>query len=301
MTPERDPGCPLCPGNEHETPAAILTVAGADRLEPWALRVVPNLYPIVSPAVTGTTGTAPLLRGRPVTGIHELVVETPLHDKDLPDREQKYVQLLFEVLQARLRHLAARPSTRYVVIFKNKGIEAGTSLHHPHSQIVALDFVPDAVRHRVQIARRFHAESGNCLLCSIVDEERRAGARIVFESDGFVAFAPYASGSAGEALLVPLQHAPSFTTTPAVVCEQLGRSLVALLRRTREAFADPAYNLVLHTAPKRWLADPALHWYWQITPRLTRAAGFELGTGLVINSLAPEEAAAALRDAPGRG
>jgi UDPglucose--hexose-1-phosphate uridylyltransferase len=261
--------------------------------------VVPNRFP----AVSGARGAArenesePLLISRAATGVHEVVVETPLHNLELPDRDPHQVTLLLEALQQRLASLQERPSTRQVVIFKNKGIEAGTSLDHPHSQIAALDFVPQEVRRRIQVARRFHGKTGRCLVCTILETERRAGLRIVFQAEGFLAFTPYASASAGEVLLVPLEHAPSLVVAPNSLLARLAPALVRLLDRCRAAFADPPHNLALHTAPKRGLGDPSLHWFWQLSPRLTRTAGFELGTGLRINPLAPEDAASLLRQA----
>lgn len=286
-------GCPLCAGNERQTPAPTLTLTGQGSPEQWSVRVVPNLYPVVSAMRTkGRPG-----RVRPAGGVHEVAVETPRHNQELPDRDPGQVILLLEAIQRRMRELEGRPATRHMVVFKNRGLEAGTSLDHPHSQIVALDFVPSEVRQRVRIARRHLRSSGSCLLCAVVEDERRDGERIVFERGGFVAFAPYASSFAGEVLLVPLTHAPSFTTVSSEDCERLATSLIDLLRRARAAFNDPPYNLVLHTAPKHWRDDAALHWYWQLTPRLTRQAGFELATGVNINPMLPEDVARLLREA----
>ena len=292
LGPEHLAECPLCSGNEQQTPPETLTMTMRDTHQPWSVRVVPNLYPIVSPTADEARGG----KRRTATGIHEVVVETPFHNQELPDREPAHVRLFVDAIEARLRELEARTKTQHVVAFKNKGKEAGTSLEHPHSQIVALDFVPQSVRQGVQIARRHFRSSGDCLLCSIVAEERQDGTRIVFEGNGFVAFAPYASSSAGEVLLVPLTHAPSFNATSSDDRGRLTFSLIALLRGVRDAFDDPAYNLLLHTAPKRWHDDAALHWYWQLTPRLTRTAGLELATDLNINPLAPEFAANQLRN-----
>jgi UDPglucose--hexose-1-phosphate uridylyltransferase len=283
--------CPLCPGNEQLTPSPDLTLTLPDATDPWTIRVVPNLYPIVSPSRPGRNA------GRAATGVHEVVIDTPAHNQELPDFSPAHLSLLMQAYQGRLAELHARPATRFTTVFKNRGHDAGTSLEHPHSQVVALDFLPREVRHRVQIARRHQREHNGCLLCDVVAQERRAEERVVFEDEGFVALAPYASASAGEVLLVPLTHAPSFTTTPAAERDRLGACLARLLRQTRDAFDDPAYNLVLHTAPKRWRGDAALHWYWQLVPRLTRSAGLELAAGFSINPLAPEEAAAQLRDA----
>jgi UDPglucose--hexose-1-phosphate uridylyltransferase len=291
--------CPFCPGNEQQTPAAALTLTRPGSPEPWAVRVVPNLFPVVTAVrADSVAGKAPFQSGA-ATGTHEVVIETPSHTDELPDQEQWRVTMLLGAVQQRFRDLEARAGTRYVVFFKNRGGEAGTSLAHPHSQIVALNFLPDRVRRRVQTAQRYFRRTGACLLCDEVGRERNAGARIIFEEDGFMAFAPYASSSPGEALLVPLTHSPSFSDAPAEACEALSRGLQALLRASRAALNDPPYNLVLHTAPKRRQADVALHWYWQMTPRLTRDGGLELGTGLRINPLTPEEAARLLRGVSG--
>jgi UDPglucose--hexose-1-phosphate uridylyltransferase len=289
--PEHVAECPLCPGNEYQTPPPTLTLTRPGSSEPWSLRVVPNLYPIVS------SGRAKARAGRirPATGVHELVVETPSHSEELPDRDAGQVVLLLEAIRRRMSELEARAATRHVIAFKNKGLEAGASLEHPHSQIIALNFVPGDVRQRVRFARRHLKIHGGCPLCAVVELERKDGGRIVFERDQFVAFAPYASSSAGEVLLVPLTHSPSFTTVSSEDCERLAASLIDLLRRARDAFNDPPYNLMLHTAPKRWREDEALHWYWRLTPRLTRQAGLELATGLNINSMLPEDVAELLR------
>lgn len=289
--------CPFCAGNEDATPPSVLTLP--EDSQAWSVRVVPNRFPAVSsqPGTARGGGTGPLYASRTATGVHEVVVETPLHNLELPDRNERHVDLLLEAFQQRLVSLLERPTTRHVAIFKNEGLEAGTSLEHPHSQIVGLGFLPADVIGRAQFARRFHQKTGDCVLCTILHEERRGALRIVFEADGFVAFAPYASASAGETLLVPVQHAPSFALVSGGLRIGLGRALAQLLDRCRTAFDDPPYNLVLHTAPKRWLRDPALHWYWQLSPRLSRIAGFELGTGVHINTLAPEDAASMLRSA----
>jgi UDPglucose--hexose-1-phosphate uridylyltransferase len=294
---ERVADCPFCPGNEHQTPAPVLELAEPGSLHPWTVRVVPNLHPAISTQRPAPSGADDLLRGRAATGVHEVIVETPLHNQELLGRGLASTLLLLEAVQRRLKALDARPATRHVAVFKNMGVEAGASLEHPHSQIVALDFVPADVRRRLQTARRYHRANGGCLVCALVERERQAASRVVFESDGFIAFAPYASNSAGETLLIPRAHAASFTEATPDARERLGRSLIDLLRRARQAFDDPAYNLVLQTATSRWQPDAALHWYWQLKPRLTRLAGFELGTGLQINPMAPEEAASLLRSA----
>ena len=283
--PAFDPECPLCPGNEEETPPPELVLKGSDG--GWSVRVVPNRYPVVAP------GTASRDRSR-ATGAHEVLVETPRHDLDLPDRGVDSVALMLEALQQRLRALEQRRGTRHVIAFKNRGREAGTSLDHPHSQIMALDFLPPLARRRVVLARRFFQQTGRCYLCTMIEDERRAGLRFVFEREGYVALTSYGCGSPGETLLAPVQHAATFTAARDSLPQHAG-ALHELTRRNRDAFDDPPYNLVLQGAPVVSANDPALHWFWQLSPRGTIAAGFELGTGVLVNSLSPEQAAKILR------
>ena len=285
--PPFDPTCPLCPGNEAETPPELLVLRGDDADAGWLVRVVPNRYPVVAPGPVAGDGTV-------ASGAHELLIETPRHDLDLPDRDVDSVALMLEALYQRLQALQQRRGTRYVIAFRNHGREAGTSLDHPHSQIVALDFVPPAVQRRVALQRRFYKRTGRCYLCSLIEDERRDGSRLVFEGDGFVALASFAGETPGETLLVPSRHAASFTASRDSL-RQHARALHDITLRIRDAFDNPPCNLVLHEPPPRVLNDPALHWCWQLSPRTTIAAGFELGTGVRVNPLSPERAAALLR------
>ena len=284
--------CPFCPGNEASTPASVLTLSEADGEGPWFVRVVPNLFPAVVPQtdVAGSVRDG-LFRAKPAAGVHEVVIETPLHDQELRARDSGQAYLTVLAYQLRLEALLTQRDIQHVAIFKNKGAEAGTSLAHPHSQIVGLNIVPPAVRLRVQTARAHRRSTGLCLICDLISREREAKARIVRDDDGFVAVEPYAAAAAGETLLLPEDHAPSFTAASKGQLERFAASLVSLLEALGRGFDDPPFNILLHTAPKRWLGDPALHWYLQLTPRLNRIAGFELGTGLRINPLAPEDAA----------
>jgi UDPglucose--hexose-1-phosphate uridylyltransferase len=286
---QRVASCSLCPGNEERTPPPILTLPSRIAIGGWSVRVIPNLYPVVEPAEAADSGHR-------VSGVHEVVVETPRHDERLEDRDIESITLLLETYQARLRDLEARPATRYVQVFKNHGLEGGASLEHPHSQIVALDFIPVGVRRERARASRYLREKGACLLCAMLEEERRLRDRLVFQTEGFVAFAPFASRWAGEVFLVPAAHQASFGDVASDEASGLAGGLKTLLTRLRDVFGAPAYNLVLHTSAGTRYAQ-ALHWYWQLTPRLGREAGLEIGTGLRVNSWAPEDVARLLREA----
>jgi UDPglucose--hexose-1-phosphate uridylyltransferase len=292
--PQWQPGCPFCPGNEDQTPTVLLRLPETG--EPWTVRVVPNLYPAVLDIASQPASPDPLRVSRLATGSHEVVIETPRHDLELPDRRHTDVLLLLEAFQRRLRHLQAQFPNGYVSIFKNRGHAAGTSLTHPHSQVVALDFVPEQVLRRVERSRAHYRSTGQCLACAVIDEERRAGTSLVLEQQGAVVLAPFASATPGETLILPLPHEPSFAGAAPGALAGVAAAMIDISRRYRNAFDDPAYNLVLHAAPNAAVSDPALHWYWQLAPRQAETGGFELSTGVNINPLPPEEAAGLLRE-----
>jgi UDPglucose--hexose-1-phosphate uridylyltransferase len=279
-------GCPFCPGQEDQTSPAVLELA-LDGSPGWFVRVFPNLYPIVSVHDDATAG--------PASGAHEVIVETPLHDQEMADRSPEELGLTLLAYRGRLKTLGAAPSMRYVSVFRNQGAAAGSSLAHPHSQVVALRYVPAKVAQMVRRWRRHFRQTGRCLLCDEIAHERGSGQRVVVEQDGFVVYAPHGAVLPGELILAPVDHAGSFGDVPDAVLAGFSRVLIDMLRRLRAAFEDPPHNLVLQTWPVSRRRDEALHWYVRIAPRLAVLGGFELATGDYVSTLSPEDAAALYR------
>src|SRR5207244_400264 len=155
---EHDRSCPLCPGNEARTPPAVLVLPDAGA---WRVRVVPNMYPLVAPAA-GRPPEPPtaLLASLPAVGAHEVIVESPHHSRALAAMAPAEVELVLTAYRERYRALGEQPWARYVVVFKNHGPSAGTSLRHPHSQLVALSIVPELAGRRRPIARTYRARTG---------------------------------------------------------------------------------------------------------------------------------------------
>lgn len=289
--------CPFCPGNESQTPGEIerLRLAGSNQ---WSLRVVPNRFPaFVRDGDPHRAVHADHFRSMHATGAHEVIIETPHHGRALPDLSDAEIALVFEGYQRRYGALRSLPGMEVVIIFKNYGEAAGTSLMHPHSQIIAAPVATPAVRRKYEVARDHYEEWGTCLYCDVRDWERAAGDRVIFETSHFIAIHPYASRWPFETWILPLQHTPSFgSATP----DQLAEAALAtrrILRLLRAALGDPPFNYVVHTAPVGDEERPYFLWHIQIVPRLTVAAGFEMGSGMYINTALPEQTAAFLRDA----
>jgi UDPglucose--hexose-1-phosphate uridylyltransferase len=295
--PEYSPSCPFCPGNESQAPPAVLELPGTRVSNRWQVRVVPNMYPALSTGDSiGTPTKGSLLTWLPGTGAHEVVVETPRHNELPAETTAQDLTLVLRACQLRYLALAARPETRYVLVFKNHGEAAGTSLRHSHSQIIAAPVLPESERRKGDIAAEHHGKTGSCLICQLVREECRDARRLVSQGDGFAVFCPFFAARPAETWIVPMDHQQSFALVDDATLKGLGSVLRQTLRRIDSAFSDPDFNYVMQSAPVGEETLPHHHWYMRIIPRLATPAGFELGSEVYVNTLSPESAAARLRD-----
>jgi len=271
--------CPFCVGHEDQTPPAVLTVPGPDGN--WLARAVPNRYPAL-----GSPATAPL---------HFVVIECPDHQRNLSACSVEQIAAVLDLhLQLHLR-LYALPGVEYVQSFKNVGYEAGASLLHSHSQVLALPFVPPLVQRQWVQARDYWVLSRHCPWCQELSQEYAQGERLIAESSGLLAYAPRVSPMPCQVRIAPIMHSSRFETSSPEIIGELASLLKLLLTRLDERLAEPPYNLTIRTAPARLGELPFGHWSIDIIPRLTGLAGFEWATGCNINPVPPEQAAAYLR------
>jgi UDPglucose--hexose-1-phosphate uridylyltransferase len=295
----RDPidpaGDPFAAGNEDQTPPELYALRENGT---WKVRVVPNLYPALSGDGTGDPGADPLAGGRgepdlfatrPARGAHEVVVNAPDPVTSLAELEPAQVETAMSVWRERMR---AHADSAYVHVIVNEGKEAGASLPHTHAQLYALPFVPAAVaRERERFTAYSDRTQGRNLLEDLVQEEVRRRERIVAIDDEAVAIAPFAARVPFHMLLAPRVPAARFSDDGPLG----GRLLHEVLGRLRATLGSlPPLNMWVRTAPR-----DAVHFCWriEIMPRLAQLAGLEIGTGVHLNVLAPEDAARRLRDA----
>jgi UDPglucose--hexose-1-phosphate uridylyltransferase len=296
---ERDV-CPLCQGQEHDTPHEVYAVRRPDSHpnEPgWDLRVVPNKFPAVRAVEGALAGSEDLFEMLPGFGTHELVIECPDHETSPTALSEIEFARVLTAYRDRLRELAHDPRYAYVTVFKNVGAEAGASLAHLHSQIVATPIVPELVETELSASADYHAVERRCVFCDVLKRELADGARVVAEVGGFVAICPYAPRFAYETWILPTHHASGFDETTPIELGKLAELMLLVLGKIDAALGQPAYNYYLHTAPPRQSNLPYFHWHFEILPRTSRQAGFEWGSGCFINSVPPEKAAAELRTA----
>jgi UDPglucose--hexose-1-phosphate uridylyltransferase len=283
--------CPFCPGHEEETPPALETYG---RDGQWLVRVVPNRFP----AFEGqgdfeVEQVGPVFRQAPGTGIHEVLIFTPDHGASRADLDDRQAGLAIAAVRDRLEEHAGQASVRYTQTIVNHGREAGASLEHPHGQLLGIPFVPDELQAELDTFATTD-DPARCVLCTTLEAEESAGLRVIHADDRVVVVCPFWSATPYEMLVVPRHHEGHLARSAPADLVAVSRALRDVLASLLHLIGDGAYNVVFHTAPHR--RDDPFHWHVHVLPRLTSVAGFEAGTGVLINIVAPEDAAADLRD-----
>lgn len=287
---ESDPSrpCPFCPGNEENTLPALEQV---DEGGSWQLRVVPNLFPAFDgsePFAVHHLGPVHVMAG--ASGIHEVFVYTPDHNSGLHEADDDKVAQIMQALKRRLIDHASTPNIRYTQAIINHGREAGASLAHPHGQLLGLPFVPGEILEEERAFARFESA---CILCATIEAEIGEGERVLFANDDVVCVCPYWSGSPYELLIIPRNHELHLTDASDASLASVGRAIRDAIEVLRDTHGDISYNIGFHTAPHHY--NGAFHWHVHLWPKLVTTAGFERGTGVMLNIVPPEAAAAQLR------
>lgn len=286
---ERTP-CPFCPGQEHDTPNEVyaLREPGTAANGPgWRLRVVPNKFP----AVKAPTPPAP------AAGVAEVLIDCPEHiDSPTLLSDEQFADV-FRAYRERMTALAADPRLAHVAVFKNVGAEAGASLGHTHSQLIATSVVPALVQSELNGAEAYYARTGRCVFCDIVERELADGSRVVVRSENFAVVTAFAPRFAYEMWVLPVRHESRYEAIADAAARELAVLLKRVLRALDAVLHSPAYNWFLHTTPLHAGGPPHYHWHLEILPRTARPAGLEWGFGCHITTVAPEQAAAELRAA----
>lgn len=311
MRPKKmaETSCPFCPGNEDKTPPAsliysrigseIVKLADSEheRVRSWLVRCFPNMFPALRGDVPFEEKCSEALffamkayRG---FGYHEIIVESPDHRAHPPNSTLRQMELVMEAYFEVVTRLSYERNVRYVCLFRNYKSEAGASISHPHSQVIALPLVPPTIKRKISASRRYNRERGGCMYCDLIELE--AGSpRLIYADDYYVALAPWASAYPYEFWIIPRRHEPSFINTYPKERRNLAKVLKATLTALKRILNDPPYNLSFNVAPPRWRGE-SYHWHVEVHPRLTTLGGFELATGAYINIVQPEKAAEEFR------
>lgn len=296
---KKDIFSPFSPGNEDMTPPEIFAIRPTEappNTPGWNLRVVPNKYPALR--VEGHLnrrgeGIYDLMNG---IGAHEVIIETPDKDKNLSDLDIPAIQNVFRIYKERILDLKKDIRLKYVMIFKNHGHDAGATLKHSHSQLIATPIIPKLVLEELEGAKSYYDLKERCIFCDIIRQEMKDNIRIVYDEEYFVAISPFAARSPFETWILPKEHFSHYETIDDNRMRHLSLTFKTVMQKLNVALQNPPYNLVLHKAPMQDNAMKHYHWHIEIMPKLTRFAGFEWGTGFYINPTSPEEAAQFLKE-----
>lgn len=285
--------CPFCPGNEHLAPPEVMRFAHPDGH--WTVRVVPNKFAALSRVGEPEWKIERFRRTVNGVGIHDVIVETPDHALSTAQLPPERVETILECYRQRFRAVSQDPRVAHITIFKNHGLRAGTSLEHPHSQMIGAPVISSQVRQRLYEAIRHFDEFGECMFCEMMQEELGEDKRVVLTSEHFVVIAPFASATPFATYIYPRRHMASFGDVSDAELADLARVLRTMLAKLYLGLDNPDFNYTIRSAPAETAGVKYYHWYLSIIPRLTRVAGFELGSGMFINTVLPEQATTFLR------
>jgi UDPglucose--hexose-1-phosphate uridylyltransferase len=291
--------CPFCYGNEAMTPPEIEAIrhyGTSPNTSGWQVRVVPNKYPALQ--IEGDLdrrglGIYDISNG---VGAHEVLIESPYHQKDIPDLLNNEVENFLSMYCRRALDLIKDKRFKYILVFKNFGAAAGASLEHPHTQIVALPMVPKNVMEEIRGAHNYFEYRERCIFCDIIKQETQEKERIIFENKYFLSFCPFVSRFPFEIWIIPKRHNCYFCHIPSEEIPALASILKDTITSLKKIFNNVSYNFIVHSSPINGDGDTeGYHWHLELMPKLTRVAGFEWGSGFYIVVTPPELAASYLR------
>jgi UDPglucose--hexose-1-phosphate uridylyltransferase len=263
--------------------------------EEWSLRVFPNKYPAFTRSRVPKHFEEGPYFGMDGTGYHEVIV-TRDHEKSLALLDNLQVVEVLDAYQDRYIDLMNKKSVNFIEIFHNHGREAGASIVHPHSQLMAIPVISPYIQGELDGAENYYRSTKECVYCTMNEWECETQKRVIFENKECVAYCPFSSRASFEIWIVPKKHKPYFERITASEKVAVSEALKFSLNKIYQALNNPAYNFYIHTAPCDGKDYPHYHWHIEILPHTSTWAGFELSTGIEVSTIQPEIAAEYLRN-----
>lgn len=307
--------CPFCRGNEEKTPPEIAAYPDKDN---WVMRIVENLFPVLADKSLQPDFNFGLQRTIDGYGRHEVLIDHDNHGIALHEMSVPHIKQLFLAVQERIKVLyESDDRLRCVLFFKNYGPSAGGSIPHTHSQIIAMPVVPQNIESEVQASHQHYQKQHHCIFCTLIDEALTYEATIYDKTSGeirrkievgqyviergkhSVAIKPFASRYEWEVHVLPLTHEADFLKATDEEIEDFAIVLKDTMTRLDRIIGGVQYNFFLHSLPHEkghHNFEQSYHWHLEICPRTSIPTGFELGSGLFVNTISPESAAKALRN-----
>ncbi len=293
--------CPFDMGNESMTPPEILRMDKTGNIIPenkgdWQIRVVPNKFPALIPDAAPMSKHYGVYMTMDGFGLHEVVIHSPEHIIHLSELEARQLKMLVDVYISRLHDIKKDKRIESVIVMLNQGKEAGASLEHSHSQIFALPLIPPVIQKELYGTRRYFEQHNSCPVCDLIKFEKRENKRIVYENEHFFIIQPFAARNPFETWIVPKLHYSNFEDISEREVESFALCLKMVVDFFYNVMNDPPYNYYIHTGPLNTEdVSGFYHWNFELIPKFSIKAGFEIATGIDINITTPEYTADYMR------
>ena len=286
--------CPFENPQKFGNAPPVLVYQNSDKSD-WFLQIIPNKYPAVEPNGHSSIHKDGLYQTKAGVGYHEIVIFRD-HNRYLAEYNTKEIEKVVLAYRERYLSLVNNKFVEYISIFHNHGKEAGSTVPHPHSQILALPIVPPDVSHSLNGSRRYFSEHRQCIHCEMIKKELKEKKRIIYENKKIIVVAPFASRANFEIRIFPKRHSAHFEKIDSENSKFFAEAMRVVLFKINKKLKDPAFNFFIHTAPtgKNENYDH-YHWHMEILPKFETSGSVDLGTGLNIISVAPEMAAKILK------
>jgi len=288
--------CPFCHLEKQPKPVLLFSKGKEIKSisEDWSLAVIPNKFPAVKEGGKlnkKIQGPYEKMNG---VGVHEVVI-TKDHNKDISQLSIKEVEEVILAFQKRYLILKSKKFINYISIFHNHGYKAGASIFHPHSQIMGLPVLDIDARKNLIGSRQYWELHHKCVYCEMIKWDKKDNKRVIYENDEFIAICPFASHRDFEIKIYPKEHLSNFEEITEKQRKYLAEVLLRSLVKLRKALNKPDYNFFLVTAPCDGNDYSYFHWHFNILPRTCFYAALELGAGIEVSTIKPEEAAKKLK------
>lgn len=281
--------CPFRDLSRHYHDATLAYYEGDD-INNWRIIVFPNDFPAFVPIKSLHRRREGIFTLMNAVGYHEVIVLRS-HCEHLYSLPLEDIHELLRAYRERYLALMDRKYINYILVMTNYGQMAGASVYHPHSQLFAVPIVSSDIQDELDGAFQYYRERHRCVYCSMVSYELRKRVRVVYENEDYVMICPFMSRTPFEMSIMPKKHTPYFERSNDRELETFAEILQVGLKKLYHGLDDPPLNFYLHTSPCDGLSYDYYHWHLKIMPRLARFAGFELGTGIEVNTVSPEDAA----------
>lgn len=288
---QKEMSCPFCEGGEVEKNGVILYEICNEK--GWCLRGIENKFPIVEKTQAFIKEDGHWSN----YGIHEILIETREHDKNYFEMREEDFKKIFEVYKKRYRVLGKDDEINYVAIFKNHGKNAGASLVHPHSHIIALPFIPCNILEELNGCENYYTKNQKCVFCDIIDEVIETKRLKVFENDSILAYVPFAGIQPYELIILPKKHESHFYNITDEELEDLTKAVNWSFKRIKNILGDVDFNLMVYTGPINEGHMDHFHWHLKITVRLSYLSGQESDAMIRMRTTYPEDIAKSIREA----